>query len=153
MPTWAGLLKASPSNPTTPRAENLYPNPVLLCHIWDFARYYGIPALGNAAIDTYHEIVSASWGCNPQFISITYAYSKPQTKFRSFLVDAIARTHGIEECIFFKKTGRISPELMHEVMPIVLDVKKNGRVLSRDEWTKVDRCRWHDHSGPLQLAA
>jgi hypothetical protein len=128
-----------------------YLAPLKLCQIWVFGDARGVPALKNAAIDMLHECLTVIWHTGPFKPTIKYIYrnTTDRSHLRKFLIDMHAWTRSFE-C--FSKINRtvFTIDFVMEVMPIFIQRAQTGepKIFTQKSWTKVDRCQWHDHSGP-----
>lgn len=144
---YTGRLKDPPKLSDNATAASQYLGFGLLSKIWVFADMRGVPALGNAAIDMLHERVSACWTTYTQAIHYIYEETMPGSHLRKFLVDSFALTKKLE------RLEKIDPDqapgqFLFELFPAFIRRGENARPLSREAWTKLNRCQWHDHSGP-----
>ncbi|KAF2112160.1 hypothetical protein BDV96DRAFT_614485 [Lophiotrema nucula] len=110
-------------------SDNQYLSSAVLCKIWVFADFRGFPALKNAAIDMLHESMAAKWA-TPSDDMILYVYqnSPEGSQLRKFFIYAWIRTKS-EGC--FKELKKQDVPTDHQYW-----------------WATLDRCFWHDHSGP-----
>jgi hypothetical protein len=37
---------------------------------------------------------------------------------------------------------------LYDAIPKLVSKGDDERVMSKQEWKEIDRCQWHDHSGP-----
>ncbi|KAF1954544.1 hypothetical protein CC80DRAFT_594970 [Byssothecium circinans] len=112
-----------------------------LINIWEFAEYRVIPALKNAAIDMLHERTSDKWAAM-------------KSDLRRFVVDTTASAFSAEK--LDKRVPGWRKDLPEDFVASFrarrLDLEthtlKDREGVSKSEWTKLNRCNWHDHSGP-----
>jgi hypothetical protein len=114
-----------------------------LCAIWLFADLRGIASLGNSVIDMLHERQSSRWLVEGSVIKHVYNNTTSGAKLRVFIVDWCAMTTGNTET-FMRCTQKKHQtlELLQEMVHAMTDRE------SQDYMTRLDRCRWHDHSRP-----
>jgi hypothetical protein len=142
-----------PQEQTTPQPvspNDVYFRAINVCKIWVFADFRGIPALGNAAIDMLHERIAVMW-LSPE-IAIKYVYENTikGSKLRDILVFFYTNVLSLNEVL------QTNPELFTvdftlELLPIFTNRYKEyiGHAsMPQNLWTRLNRCRWHDHSGP-----
>ncbi|OAK97648.1 hypothetical protein IQ06DRAFT_350388 [Phaeosphaeriaceae sp. SRC1lsM3a] len=109
----------------------------------------GIPGLYNAAIDMLHEKVAARWVSPNLVVGSTYRRMTSGAALRKYLVDACTLTKDWET---FRQT--FQDDVANHVAEFLLDAMTNfaagdlRQQCDRTAWTKLDRCQWHDHSGP-----
>lgn len=127
------------------KPKDLYLSSELLCEIWAFADFRGIPALANAAIDMLHEASVAKW--QPLAGAVEYVYSNTleDSKLRAFVVQYSIATETWKS--LGNWSGSQTVGFLHDVMPKIAE-RKEGEQHYRDKATRMDRCQWHDHSGP-----
>ncbi|KAF3036610.1 hypothetical protein E8E11_002366 [Didymella keratinophila] len=125
----------------------VYLDPALVCEILLLAYCRGIPELGNSAIDMLHECYVATW--NTPNTCITYIHSNTVAIFllRSFIVYWSSSTHSFESLDFPDEENQQTVQYLHDVMLKIAE--RNGqRHWSREEAMAMNRCQWHDDSGP-----
>jgi hypothetical protein len=144
---FTGRLKDPLSDTTNATAAEVYLPNRTLCKIWVFADMRGVPGLGNAAIDMLHEAVAASWSTPGQLTSMVYKATSAGCGLRKFL-DAFTRTKNLSG--FLDHTQRVGcpADFLYDAIPILVRRGEDTRVMSIEAWTELDRCQWHDHSGP-----
>ncbi|KAH7394545.1 hypothetical protein BKA66DRAFT_567480 [Pyrenochaeta sp. MPI-SDFR-AT-0127] len=143
-----GKLRDPPGSPGNADADELYLSPWLLPKIWVFADMRGIPALASAAIDMLHERVFAKWTTAINLTNFIYEHSPTSCNLRKYIVDLNTKT---KSYIGFKtqmKPELCPAEFLLEVLPILVRNGESCKSISRQAWTRIDRCQWHDHSGP-----
>ncbi|EAT81163.2 hypothetical protein HBI56_105130 [Parastagonospora nodorum] len=121
-------------------------SPLVLSKIWVFADFHIIPALGNAAIDALHEHQALLWVTPSPVIKYVYEHTKPDSLLRRYLQDAFTKTMTLESVMSRDKEEH-TVEFLHDIL-LVIARRKKGEKLERMQWAKLDRCKWHDHSGP-----
>jgi hypothetical protein len=141
-----------PQEQTTPQPvtpNDVYFRAIDVCKIWVFADFRGIPALGNAAIDMLHERIAAMWLSPDLTIKYVYENTIKGSKLRDMLVFFYTNVKGLDEVV------QTNPELFTveftlELLPFF--AQKHGYIgptsMPQNLWTRFNRCRWHDHSGP-----
>lgn len=111
-----------------------------LYDLWVFADDYGIPRLGNDVIDMLHERWCSS-GYLPFRVEYAYEVTRPGQMLRELIIDFHCFTH--------------NPTKLRDVQGMTADLLRdcNARIQERGyaeltptRMTRVDRCRWHDHS-------
>jgi hypothetical protein len=129
--------------------EEQYLESATLCKIWVFADMRGIPALGNVAIDMLHERISASWTVVP-YSALTCAYetTPPSSLLSKFFVDAYTRLHSYQKFQERAVSDKIASEFLIDAMTILVRQGEHYGGMMRPSWTLMNRCLWHDHSGP-----
>jgi len=149
---YTGQLKDAfiSQDPTTPQpksADDVYLPDITLCKIWVFADFRGIPALGNAAINMLHERIISIWKTPSEIIKYIYGHTAKGSNLREFLVHFYTRAVGVERVLSLSPEN-FTVEFTLELLAIFAKMKFGATKMSRSEWTKVNRCQWHDHSGP-----
>jgi hypothetical protein len=124
-----------------------YLQPQVLCEIWVFADIRSVPALGNAAIDMFHERITATWTTAIATTACIYEKTLPGAHLRRFLVDSCALT---KDLVGFETldADETSIHFLLEVFPTFIRRGANAKSIGRPAYTKLCRCQWHDHSGP-----
>jgi hypothetical protein len=131
----------------TPR--DLYLSVAVLCKIWVFADIRGIPALGNAAIDMLHERVCSRWNNYSQdTLKYTYRNTTPGSNLRKYFVNAFTKLRGYKKFMEHMTEESVTTEFLLDAMPILVRQGEKSAAIDRGSWTGLDRCQWHDHSGP-----
>jgi hypothetical protein len=143
---YTGRLTDPPLSSKMTQVDDIYLSPNLLCKIWIFADMRGIPALGNAAIDMYHERIAASWSTNTHIIPFIYANTAQGAMLRKVAVDSITLT---KEFSYWLEPMECKPgvEFLLEAIPVLVRRGDQSKSIGRGKWTGMDRCMWHDHSG------
>jgi len=139
-----------PQDPTVPQpisADDIYLSTITLCKIWVFADFRGIPALGNAAMNMLHERIAATWVIPSSLIKYVYGNTTKGSKLREFLLYFFTRSVGVDR-ILELNPEHLTVEYTLEILAIVAKTKYSRGLMMPEEWTKIDRCQWHDHSGP-----
>jgi hypothetical protein len=141
------FISQDPTNSQPVSADDVYLSAITLCKIWVFADFRGIPALGNAAINMLHERIVATWINPSSLIKYVYGNTTKGSKLREFLLHFFTRSVGVDR-ILETNPEHFTVEYTLEVLAIVAKSKFGWGLMMRDEWTKINRCQWHDHSGP-----
>lgn len=142
---YTGQLQDSPGMDAPTAEHNM--SWWLLCDIWLFADFRGIPSLGNSAIDLLHERFAVKWRTVSPAIKHIYDRTLPGSKLRSFISEWYGLAYSLDEFTKQSIMDDQTVEFLHDVYPMLLG---GGAVqhMSRTQMTSMDRCRWHDHSGP-----
>ncbi|KZM19062.1 hypothetical protein ST47_g9806 [Ascochyta rabiei] len=114
-----------------------------LVSTWTFADFHGIPALGNSAIDMMHERSVAVWVLPCYVIRHVYEYTTAASKLRKYFVERYILSCPLD--LMTAEPSLYTKEFLCAVLPALA---RDERCLDRDSLTSVDRCQWHDHSGP-----
>jgi hypothetical protein len=121
-------------------------SPLTVCKIWVFADIHGIPSLGNTAIDTLHEQQVLVWCTPSSAIRYVYEHTKSSSLLRLFLQDSFSKTMSIES-VLSRDREEHTVDFLHDVLSAIVKRKEGGK-LDRMQWARLDRCRWHNLSGP-----
>ena len=140
---WTGRLKDLPAS-DAPIEDRYLPLKVLY-NLWVFADLRGIPSLGNSALDMIHERSTSSW-VSPAAIQHVWDNTMAESKLRAFIVDWYSMTTKSLETLKNYTIMDPTVDFLHAVYPRL--AQQGHRQRFRAEMIKVDRCRWHDHSGP-----
>jgi len=116
-----------------------------LAKIWVFADFH-IPALCNAAIDALHQHQALLWLTPSPVIKYVHEHTKHGSLLRQYLQEAFTKTMTLESVMSRDKEEH-TVEFLHDTL-LVIARRKKGEKLDRMQWAKLDRCKWHDHSGP-----
>jgi len=110
----------------------------------------GIPALGNTAVDMYHERITTEWEtCGTDMINSIYEHTLKGSNLRKLTVDSHMLTQGYEEIMKQMTNGKkLNVDFHLETILALVERGLKSKPLGRIGWTKIDRCRWRDHSGP-----
>jgi hypothetical protein len=123
--------------------------PLTLCKIWIFADMRGIPSLGNSAIDMLHERMCTWSGTyNHELLKYTYENTTPGSDLRKYLVLAFTKLAGYDKFKEETTPENVTVEFLLDAMPVLVRQGERFRGIGREAWTELDRCEWHDHSGP-----
>jgi len=142
---YTGGLKDPVKNAT--EKTQVYLDLALVRKIWVFADCHGIPELGNSATDMLHECLVATWNTHSTCIKYIHNNTVASSMLRSFVVDWSSSTHSFKSLDFPDKENQQTVQYLHDVMLKIAE--RNGqRRLSREEAMAMNRCQWHDHSGP-----
>lgn len=108
----------------------------------------GVPALCNAALDMLHEKGVAERSFPFDIIRDVYERTVPGAMLRTYLVDNTIAIFTIKELTLELDPEDATVPFLLDVMPRLSTTSDNAKLMSSKAWTKVDRCQWHDHSGP-----
>ena len=129
-------------------ADMLYPPSLVLVEIWAFADLRGIPAMSNAAIDMLHERKFFIWRVEGSIIKPVYENSPPGSTLRAFCVDLFTLPESFGSLAVLD-SDVLTVEFLLDVMPVFFKrARDHGEKIQRKEWLGLNRCKWHDHSGP-----
>jgi len=140
---WTGRLKDLPAS-DAPIEDRYLPLKVLY-DLWVFADLRGIPNLGISVLDMLHERLTSAWVL-PAAIQHVWDNTMAESKLRAFIVDWYSMTTKSSEALKNYMSMDPTVDFLHAVYPRL--AQQGHRQRSRAEMIKVDRCRWHDHSGP-----
>lgn len=142
------FMPQDPTAPQTRSVDDVYLPAITLCKIWVFADFRGIPGLGNAAINMLHERIAGIWQRPNDIIRYIYENTTKESKLRDFILHFYTRAVGAQR-ISSSNPEHFTIDFTLDVLAIFTTEMKFGKsVLTRTEWTKTNRCQWHDHSGP-----
>lgn len=150
---FTGRLKDTPtmSSPDmgSSNAEDKFLSPLMLCRLWVFGDFRGVPALKNAVIDMLHEQLTVKWVRFAKCIKYVYGNTAEGSQLQRFLADSFTST---VSCSGFLKQNKsfYTMDFVLAVLPIYVAQAESGgnRGKVRMRWAEVDRCKWHHHSGP-----
>ncbi|KAH5228421.1 hypothetical protein HBI62_086390 [Parastagonospora nodorum] len=146
---WTGRLKDIPESLEDASAPDFYLSSMLLCKIWVFGDMRGVPGLCNAAIDMLHERTSAKWKSGVFHVPWAYAKTASGASLRRFMVDTCTFLKGSS---FWQRLGdeskAIPVQFVLDALPALISRGQTAEPIKRAAWTVLDRCQWHDHSGP-----
>jgi hypothetical protein len=145
---YTGRLKDPLSDTTNATEAEVYLPTRVLCRIWAFADMRGVPGLGNAAIDMLHETQAASWSTAGRLISMVYKAASAGCGLRRYLVDLFVETKKLSGFLELAKAVKCPADFLYDAIPKLTSKGDDERVMSKQEWKEIDRCQWHDHSGP-----
>ena len=129
-------------------AEMMFLPSFLLIEIWTFADMRGVPAMCNAAIDMLHERKFTIWKTEGSIIIPIYENSVPGSRLRAFCIDLFTLPESFDSLMALDNDV-LTFEFLRDVMPVFLKRAGGyGEEIERKEWLGLNRCRWHDHSGP-----
>ena len=140
---WTGRLKDLPAS-DAPIEDRYLPLKVLY-DLWVFADLRGIPNLGISVLDMLHERLTSAWVL-PAAIQHVWDNTMAESKLRAFIVDWYSMTTKSSEALKNYMSMDPTVDFLHAVYPRL--AQQGHRQRSRAEMIKVDRCRWHDYSGP-----
>lgn len=143
---WTGQLQDEPLEEK--HTHDLYLDSELLCKVWIFGDMRGAPALCNAALDMLHEKGVAERSFPFDIIRDVYERTVPGAMLRTYLVDNTIAIFTIKELTLELDPEDATVPFLLDVMPRLSTTSDNAKLMSSKAWTKVDRCQWHDHSGP-----
>jgi hypothetical protein len=138
--------------------QDIYLDDLKLSKIWVFGDMRGIPALMNAAIDMLHERFTATWStleAGP--ISYVYDNTEEESKLRAFVVESWARTESLDSFLQADVGGVDGAFVMSVFEGLIhlhtctygsASVNRRKTQLSQETFSKLNRCKWHNHSGP-----
>jgi hypothetical protein len=122
---------------------------MILCQIWVFADMRGIPAMGSTAIDMLHEFSSAHWRpFGRKVLKYTYENTTPGSKLPMFMVDSYTKMYMYRKFETWFVVNPVTIDFLVDSMPILVRQGENFEGIGRQQWTEMDRCQWHNHSGP-----
>lgn len=146
---WTGRLKDIPESLEGASATDFYLSSTLLCKIWTFGDLRGVPGLCNAAIDMLHERITARWKTPDRHVPWAYANTASGAPLRRFMVDICTLLKGSS---FWERLEdelkEIPVQFVLDALPILISRGQAAEPMKRAAWTVLDRCQWHDHSGP-----
>jgi hypothetical protein len=146
---YTGKLKDIPSTAADATTQDQYLSAMILCKIWVFADMRGIPALGNSAIDMLHELVCSKWTNYPhELLKYTYQNTTSGSKLRKYLVSSFTKLRGYGIFMEEMTEERVTIEFLLDAIPVLVRQGNRSQGIGKEEWSKLDRCEWHDHSGP-----
>lgn len=145
---WTGRLKDELSLGTVPTVYNTYLQDQALCGVWIIGDMRGIPVFCNAAIDMLHEKVSAAWTSLHVIARTAYDNTTSGATLRKFLVDACMLISSYADFERNFQDGYFTTEFLLDAVPNIVAGRFERANLDRAAWTKINRCQWHDHSGP-----
>jgi hypothetical protein len=146
---YTGRLKDIPNAIADTALPDQYLPSITLCKIWVFSDMRGVPAMGNAAINMLHERVAASWRIQSgDCIKYSYRNTSEGSHLRKFFVDLHTKLASYDEFQHCAQRLTVVPEFLLDTMPILVCQGEFYEGMPRDKWTALDRCEWHDHSGP-----
>ena len=148
--TWR--LKDAPATvpPASLAVKAYFPTIKAFYDTWIFADCYGIPMLGNTVIDTFHERLAGSNGL-PVDMEYLYANTEPDSKLRKFVLAWFELTTNFSDLAAYSSRIKPTVEFLSDVYPLMGARPWAERPKDLDDvmLTSVNRCRWHDHSGPV----
>ncbi|KAJ9646466.1 hypothetical protein H2199_002515 [Coniosporium tulheliwenetii] len=112
----------------------------LLCSIFVFGDARGIPALRNAAIDGLMDKISDEWKLFTGQVKFIYQNTPKKSLLRKLAVDMVVKTYPVDQL----KESECNLEYMME-LAIALESAGKRRLLSQEEWRKMNNCDYHDH--------
>lgn len=113
-----------------------------------FADMHGIPALGNCAIDMYHEHLAADWKIAVNHVNDAYENTTKGSPICKVLVSSTVRCMVLTTFLAAMERDNVCAEFLLEALPLIPKRGENAGFIGCAAWTKMNRCQWHDHSGP-----
>lgn len=145
---YTGKLKDPPESAQSTDLLDVYlPEPTLYM-IWMFADMRGISGLGNTAIDMLHESMAAEWSISSQFIRMVYKKTASGCNLRQFVLDCQIKTQSFTSLHEQTIEYNVPNGFLLEALPTLVRNGIGSASIGLASWTKLDRCKWHDHSGP-----
>ncbi|KAF2493991.1 hypothetical protein BU16DRAFT_61435 [Lophium mytilinum] len=136
--------------PTSSERNDLY---LLLAKIFVFGDMRGIPALKNEAIDILHQLYTCTWtDFHLSAVKYIYKNTTATSQLRQFV--AHANVIGLRDLKSFHETTSTAWPIAYvfDVLQLVAMKDRSGAwpklTGNRMHWAKLDRCQFHDHSGP-----
>ncbi|KAH7390914.1 hypothetical protein DE146DRAFT_618526 [Phaeosphaeria sp. MPI-PUGE-AT-0046c] len=145
---YTGRLKDPCSTSTTSKFLELYLKRKILYQIWIFAEMRGVPAMKNAAIDMLHENVCASWTSLRGGISYCYENIVRGSALRQYMLNRSTQVKSFESFKNFMTKNELPYDFLIDAIPILVAQGEGHESIGREAWIAIDRCQWHDHSGP-----
>ncbi|KAF2820650.1 hypothetical protein CC86DRAFT_116306 [Ophiobolus disseminans] len=145
---YTGRVKDPPESFENATWSDIYLPHLLLSKIWVFADMRGVPGLANTAIDMLHENVAAVWAVSESVVSYVYKNTLAGAQLRKFLVDAFVLTKSPDSFLDSMEADVIPSQFLMDALPHLISRGKDAKNIGRTAWAKLDRCQWHDHSGP-----
>lgn len=146
---FTGRVKDLPEDRNDASANDYYLSTEVLIWVWIFADMRGTPGLGNAAIDMYHERLASEWKTCLEDTEYIFDHTQKGSALRKFVVDAHTLTKLHTK--FINEVSQRDPangEFLLDAIPILVKRGQSAKNINRKAWTELDRCQWHDHSGP-----
>jgi hypothetical protein len=146
---YTGRLKDVTLRDDDTPSDDLYLDTYTLFRTWAFADMRGIPDLGNAVVDMLHESSVAEWtALGQKKIQWVFENTMPGSELRQYVVDLTAKT-GNYETFQARIDAEVTPlKFLILAMPQLVRNGVQHKGIGRPAWTKMNRCQWHDHSGP-----
>lgn len=145
---YTGRLKDASPTTTAPILSKLYLPEMTLYQTWVFADMRGIPALKNAAIDMLHERSCASWRMSDKNIIYCYKNTVRGSKLRKYIVGLSTQMQSYGDFQKLMATLDLPTDFLVDAIPILMAQGEGHKSIGREAWIAIDRCQWHDHSGP-----
>ncbi|KAF2813013.1 uncharacterized protein BDZ99DRAFT_460327 [Mytilinidion resinicola] len=121
----------------------------LLCKIFVFGDMRGIPTLKNAAIDLLHSSICMEWKFPKTQVRFIYENTMEGSLLRKFIVNVAVLIASCETFLSIDKDGtNFTHEFLMDVIRALNDQGGKWLVIGRDAFAIINRCRYHDHSGP-----
>jgi hypothetical protein len=145
---YTGRLKDRALAPATTNPKELYLSSMSLCQIWVFADMRGVPAMKNAAIDLLHARTCALNSLSRTSLNFTYDKTVSGSALRQFFLDAAVKKQSYSHFLDVIHTTEAPADFWKESIPILMQQAEDYPGMAEDEWASMNRCQWHDHSGP-----
>ena len=149
---YTGRLKDTPVTepPASLAVKAYFPTIKAFYDTWIFADRCDIPMLGNTVIDTLHECPAGSNGL-PVNMEYLYANTEPDSRLRNFVLAWFELTTDFSDLAAYSSRIKPTVAFLSDVYPLMGARPWAERPEDLDDvmLTSVDRCRWHDHSGPV----
>lgn len=141
---YTGRLK-DPAKDDDPRPNDIYLQYETLADIWIFADLRGVPELSNSAIDMMHERTAATWIIPSSILEYVYSTTTSDSALRIWCIDTWRKVASLENTI--ANPSLFPKEFLCDTLPFLGRRSEEDR-FSTQRFTSMDRCQWHDHSGP-----
>ena len=149
---YTGRLKDAPVTvpPASLAVKAYFPTIKAFYDTWIFSDRCGIPMLGNTVIDTLHERLAGSNGL-PVNMEYLYANTEPESKLRKFVLAWFELTTDFSDLAAYSSRIKPTVAFLSDVYPLMgaRPWAERPEDLDNVMLTSVNRCRWHDHSGPV----
>lgn len=145
---YAGRFRDRAPTPEITDPEKLYLSPGSLCQIWVFADMRGVPAMKNAAIDMLHTRTCVLDSLSRTSLNFAYNNTTVGSALRKFCVDAFVRQQSYAQFMAGIPEKEVASDFWKETIPIIVRQGEDHPGMTLFEWSSIDRCQWHDHSGP-----
>ncbi|KAF2493988.1 hypothetical protein BU16DRAFT_619183 [Lophium mytilinum] len=121
----------------------------LICKVFVFADMKIIPELKNKAVDVLHLVTCTNWTFLNHQAHYIYSNTIDGSPLRKVITDFAAKSLGCESFIKFSRGGALYPTAF--CLDVIAAIHSQGGKwdhIGREGWAKIDRCLYHDHSGP-----
>lgn len=119
-----------------------------ICQVWTFGNFRGIPGLKNAAIDLLHEQDTLAWNFHYERIKYVYENTEAGSDLRRYIVDDYVLNVEPKDSVKIIEPQEATVEFLFDAIPDLIISASSGTRITRHGWAIIDRCQWHDHSGP-----